>query len=426
MAAARPLWPQADTTDLQLFRWASAQPYCVLLHGCGTQTDAFGTYDWLLAVNKSHQTDYLKTVDALQLAIENQDWLFGAFSYEAQSAFEPRMRRDPKAFLEVPETLFFVPDWVVAQRRGHQEVEVMKGDANQLWKEVKRYIDPPKQESKQPELNFQSNFTRERYHLTVEKVRQHIRQGDTYELNLTQCFRAEGRLNDPFGFWLALTETSPVPFAGYGKWQDLHLACASPERFLQLQGDKLRTQPIKGTSPRYSDRGEDEKSRQRLQNSPKEQAENVMIVDLSRNDLNRVCETGTVKVPHLFEVQPYRQVFQMVSTVEGRKKQDLSPLEIFGTVFPPGSMTGAPKIRTCELIEEMEGEGRGLYSGSLGYFDPIGNFDFNVVIRSLVFDGQRDALSYHVGGAVTWDSDPEDEYQETLLKASAILKTLKG
>jgi len=219
-----------------------------------------------------------------------------------------------------------------------------------------------------------------------------------------------------------LTGVSPVPFASYLRWQDCYLICASPERFLQLRGDQLCSQPIKGTAPRGMTSAADAAHRAYLAHSEKEQAENVMIVDLTRNDLHRSCRTGTVTVPQLFEIQVFPQVFQLVSTVVGQKRPELSVPQVLANTFPPGSMTGAPKVMTLGMIDRYEPLGRGLYAGSVGYFAPGGDFDFNVVIRSLIYDAREQLLSYHVGGAITYDSDPQREYEETLIKARAIRK----
>jgi para-aminobenzoate synthetase component I len=267
---------------------------------------------------------------------------------------------------------------------------------------------------------FTSNFTKEAYCAMVELLRQHIRDGDVYEVNLSQCFSAHVKINSPVSLWERLKESSPVPFAGYCKWEDLYLLCASPERFLRLHRHKLMTQPIKGTVARGTTPEADAQYAFALRNSTKEQAENVMIVDLSRNDLFRSCEVGSVEVPYLFEVQTFPQVHHLVSTVVGRKRRDVHAVQTLRNTFPPGSMTGAPKVRACELIAEYEPSTRGLYSGALGYIGPNDDFDFNVVIRSLAYDAQAQVMTYHVGGAITWDSEPQAEYEETLLKAKAI------
>ncbi|MEO1452115.1 MAG: anthranilate synthase component I family protein, partial [Bacteroidota bacterium] len=250
----------------------------------------------------------------------------------------------------------------------------------------------------------------------------HIKAGDFYEINLAQAFVAEDVSITPQAVFKRLMEISPVPFGAYIRFGEKHLICASPERFLQRQGNTLRSQPIKGTAPRSQDPQEDELHATYLRESLKERAENVMIVDLTRNDLNRSCDPFSVQVPHLFEIQAFPQVYQMVSTVEGQKRPEVSNADIWANTFPPGSMTGAPKVKTMEMIDYYEPIARGVYAGSAGYIKPNGDFDWNVIIRSLVYDAETKRLCYHVGGAITYDSDPAAEYAETLLKAKAIRK----
>jgi para-aminobenzoate synthetase component 1 len=269
---------------------------------------------------------------------------------------------------------------------------------------------------------FSSNFSKAEYLRTVRALQQHIEEGDCYEINLSQIFTAKQRLELPEDIFLKLLDISPVPFAAMLKWDSYWLLCASPERFLQKKEDIIRTQPIKGTAARDKRSAQDKQNKAALRHSPKEQAENVMIVDLSRNDIYRVCKTNTVRVPDLFEIQAFPTVYQIVSTIEGRLDPSIGEVDIIEHIFPPGSMTGAPKVRTMELIDAYESDGRGMYAGSVGYFSPDGNFDFNVVIRALQYDDLQGKLAYQVGGAITWDSDPEAEYEETLLKAAAIRK----
>ncbi|TGE14508.1 anthranilate synthase component I family protein [Hymenobacter elongatus] len=262
------------------------------------------------------------------------------------------------------------------------------------------------------------------YLAAVEAVRENILDGEVYELNLCQEFYAEQVALDPVSTFLRLNAASPTPFAGFYKWQDRYLLCASPERFLQQQGPQLVSQPIKGTIRRGTTPAEDEQLRAQLLNDEKERAENLMIVDLVRNDLARVAQTGTVRVPELFGLYPFRHVWQMISTVEAQRRPACDLVDILRAAFPMGSMTGAPKIRAMQLIEHYERTRRGLYSGSIGYVWPGGDFDFNVVIRSLQYHAGTGYLSFQVGSAITYDSDPQREYDECLLKARALLDVL--
>lgn len=262
------------------------------------------------------------------------------------------------------------------------------------------------------------------YLAAVAAVQEDILNGEVYELNLCQEFYAEHVAIEPVSIFLQLNAASPTPFAGFYKWQDRYLLCASPERFLRQQHDVLLSQPIKGTIRRGLTLEEDEELRQRLRHNEKEQAENLMIVDLVRNDLARVAVTGSVQVPELFGLYSFRHVWQMISTVQAQRRPECDLVDTLRATFPMGSMTGAPKIRAMQLIEHYEHSRRGLYSGSLGVIWPSGDFDFNVVIRSLQFNAATGYLSFQVGSAITYDSVPELEYEECLLKAKAMLEIL--
>ena len=263
------------------------------------------------------------------------------------------------------------------------------------------------------------------YLRAVEAVREDILNGEVYELNLCQEFYAEHVALDPVDVFFRLMAASPAPFAGFVRWHDHFLLCASPERFLARRGSRLVSQPIKGTIRRGATPAEDEQQRLTLLNDKKERAENLMIVDLVRNDLARVAQTGTVRVPELFGLYPFRHLWQMVSTVEAELLPGTNLVDVLRAAFPMGSMTGAPKIRAMQLIEHYETSRRGLYSGSIGYQWPGGDLELNVVIRSLQYRQDTGYLSFQVGSAITFDSDPEQEYAECLLKAKALLEVLE-
>jgi para-aminobenzoate synthetase component 1 len=270
----------------------------------------------------------------------------------------------------------------------------------------------------------QARLLKPDYLAAVAAIREDILDGDVYELNLCQEFYAESVRLAPVSTFLALNRISPTPFAGFYKWQDRYLLCASPERFLRQNGDQLLSQPIKGTIRRGATATEDEALRQQLFHDEKERAENLMIVDLVRNDLARVAKTGSVQVPELFGLYSFRHVWQMISTVGAERRAEVDLVDTLRATFPMGSMTGAPKVRAMQLIEHYERTRRGLYSGSLGYIWPNGDFDFNVVIRSLQYNTATGYLSFQVGSAITYDSVPEQEYEECLLKARAMLEVL--
>jgi para-aminobenzoate synthetase component 1 len=386
--------------------------------------DRYGQYELLIGVADQKANVFRRLVELEGGMLENdQGWYFGGLSYDLKNEMEPRLFTSGKAAIPFPETYFFEANTVIALRKGEEKLEVLQGDADLVHEAIENTI--VGEAAVRDFAGFVSNFSQEEYLAAISHLREHIRDGDCYEINLTQNFTSTGQIEHPMALWEALTALSPVPFAGYARWNDLHLLCASPERFLQLRGNRLLTQPIKGTASRAKRLSADLSQMRRLRGSEKEQAENVMIVDLSRNDLYRSCEVNSVEVPELFEVQTFPQVHHLVSTVMGRKRADISSLQSIRNTFPPGSMTGAPKVRTCELIDDYESTARGIYSGSIGYFcpgDTAGSFDFdlNVVIRSLVYQAKQEQISYHVGGAITWDSDPQAEFDETIVKARAI------
>jgi para-aminobenzoate synthetase component 1 len=402
-----------------LLALAALSPYCACYDSCGTGIDRHGEFDFLIGFS-SADTRVCRTRAELAAALADEPdaWWMGAFSYDYKNTLEPRLHTRQDAVVPCPELHFFKAEIVVARRRGSQRFERLYGSGLDVAQDH-RY-DLTSLAGLTLATDFQSHFTRDEYIAAVAAVRAHIHEGETYELNLSQNFHAKGHIASPVALWRRLVAWSPAPFAGFARWGDTYLLSASPERFLRLHDGELVTQPIKGTAARQADPAADAAAAQALQSSIKERAENVMIVDLSRNDLHRVCETGSVHVPHLFEVQAFPQVHHLVSTITGQKRPEVSPLAALEAAFPPGSMTGAPKVRTCELIDALERSARGLYAGAFGYFAPGGNFDFNVIIRSLMYDAGSGQLSYHVGGAITWDSDPAAEYEETLVKARAL------
>ena len=268
-------------------------------------------------------------------------------------------------------------------------------------------------------------MSRPDYLQTVEQVREDILNGEVYELTLCQEFYAENVLLDPVATFWRLNEASPAPFASFFRHHDHYLLCASPELFLAHTEDVITSQPIKGTRRRGTTPADDEAQRLSLLHDDKERAENLMIVDLVRNDLARIARTGTVRVPELFGTYAFRQVWQLISTVEAELRPGLNLGNILRATFPMGSMTGAPKIRAMQLIEQYERTRRGLFSGSIGYVLPGGNFTFNVVIRSLQYRADTGYLSLQTGSAITFDSVAEEEYAECLLKAQGALTALQ-
>jgi para-aminobenzoate synthetase component 1 len=271
-----------------------------------------------------------------------------------------------------------------------------------------------------------ASISKEQYLLTIQALLNHIQKGDCYEINFCQEFHATTVQLDPVSVYTQLTALSPTPFACYYKEENAHLLCASPERWLKKQGEMILSQPIKGTLKRDTNNLEnDTLLKNELYQSSKDRSENVMVVDLVRNDFSRVCIPGTVKVEELFGIYSFPQVHQMISTVSGQLMENISMETLLATGFPMGSMTGAPKKKVMELIGLYEPMQRGIFSGAVGYINPQKDFDFNVVIRSLLYDTKNKYLSYSVGSGITIYSNPEQEYQECLLKAKA-METILG
>ena len=277
-------------------------------------------------------------------------------------------------------------------------------------------------------LSWQSNFTPQTFQSAVRKAKEYIRRGDIYQVNLAQRFDMEmekaGGRTDPIEIYFALRALSPSCFSGYLDCGDFQLISSSPERFLKLQGGIVETSPMKGTRPRGRSQTLDRRLREELRKSPKEKAELLMITDLERNDLGRVCDFGSIGVRSMRSVESYKTVYQATSTVQGRLRADKDGFDLLSACFPGGSVTGCPKIRAMEVIEELEPVRRGPYTGAFGYMDFGGDMDFNVLIRTLVLKGRK--VYFHVGSGIVADSSPAAEYAETLIKARAMQQSLRS
>ena len=272
-------------------------------------------------------------------------------------------------------------------------------------------------------IKLNSNFTKANFENSVRKVQDYIRQGDIYQANLTQRFNGKTTLSS-YELYRDLRKVSPAPFGALLNFEHSKILSNSPERFIKCIDNKVETRPIKGTRPRGKTIEEDLRLQDELRNSKKDRAELLMIVDLERNDIGRVSKIGSVKVPELFVIEPYANVNHLVATVEGRLKDNLDCIDVIKATFPGGSITGAPKIRAMEIIDELEPTQRNLYTGSIGYIGFNGDMDLNIAIRTIIKQGEN--VYFQVGGGMTWDSNPEDEYQETLDKAKSIMKALRG
>ena len=358
---------------------------------------------------------------------EGIDWLFGFFAYDLKNEVE-RLTSAHADGIGFPDMLFFQPETVLGIRNGQLEIRCLTQDPQAVYEAIRGEGRDVRGEAKEISVKLQPRFSKPDYLATVEAIRQHIIKGDVYEVNLCQEFFSENAEINPVAVFERLNAIAQAPFATFLRWHHRYLLSASPERFLKKTGSKVMSQPIKGTRRRGKTAEEDEQIRHELATSKKDRAENVMIVDLVRNDLARHCQPGSVQVDELFGIYTFPTVLQMISTVSG-KLQFPESTQLSGSLirdaFPMGSMTGAPKVMAMQLIEQYERTRRGLYSGAVGYFDPAGDFDFNVVIRSILYNAELGYISVQVGGAIVFDSDPEQEYEECLLKAEAMLKALR-
>ncbi len=357
----------------------------------------------------------------LSLEEAQDDWLFGHLAYDFKNQLEPRLSSRHTGRQGFADQHFFTPQLVAYIPAGTCTLVVESLDA--APEAVLQAIlsqDVAIEGTMPASVSWQYRCSKERYIETVEQVRRHIIEGDCYELNLCTEAYATDTAIDPWLTFYRLNQLNPAPFAAFYRTGDAFLVCASPERFLYKAGDQLVSQPIKGTARRSSDAATDEQLKTALYNDVKERAENVMIVDLVRNDLARSCRKGTVTVPELFGTYTFPQVHQLISTVSGVLHESATAVQAIHRAFPMGSMTGAPKIMVMELIEQYELAQRGLYAGTVGYLSPGGDFDFNVVIRSLLYNSATGYLSYQTGGAITYDSVAEAEWEEVRLKAHAM------
>ncbi|NHB69638.1 aminodeoxychorismate synthase component I [Perlabentimonas gracilis] len=416
----------------QLCRWSRNERYALVLRSNSDMLtcDAcspFSRYEVLAAFGADSLIVPSKNYfDELRDATAQNNWLFGYLGYDLKNEVE-KLSSNNSDGLHFPEMIFFMPSIVFAVQDGILNIHYSKDKYNRqtagcLFDAI--MDEPAIAAQNDKDIITQARFTKDEYIDTVNRVLAHIHRGDIYEMNLCQEFYAQTCRINPYETYLRLNQLSPTPFSAFGKFHDKFLLCASPERYLQKQGNRIVSQPIKGTCPRGNNPQDDKQLADKLKNDPKERAENIMIVDLVRNDLSRVAQRGSVTVDELCGVYPFPQVHQLISTVSCNLNANSDIVDLLKATFPMGSMTGAPKVSAMQIAEELERTKRGLYSGTVGYIDSQGNADFNVVIRSLLYNKTKRYLSYSVGGAITSKSNPVQEYSECLLKAMAIEKVL--
>jgi len=352
----------------------------------------------------------------------NKDWYFGFFTYDLKNELE-NLKSENDDKLGFPDLFFFVPEIIVIEKNNKIEIFSENLDNDVLIDRInKENLEPINQLN----INLIEKVPKNEYLKNIQQIQNHIYLGDIYEMNFCVEYYNDNVQLDAFSLYQKLKDISPAPFSSFLKFKNKYLISSSPERYLSKRGQKVYSQPIKGTISRGITDKEDIKNKELLKNSQKDIAENVMIVDLVRNDLSRIAKKATVKVDELCEIYSYPTVFQMISTVSATIDNEYDFLDTIKVSFPPGSMTGAPKIRAMKLIEQYESTKRGLYSGVLGYITPEKDFDFNVVIRSLLYNEGNRYLSAMVGGAITAQSDAEAEYYECRLKAKALIESLKN
>lgn len=360
---------------------------------------------------------------------QQQDWLFGYISYDVKNEIEPGLVSEHTDGIQIPLLHFFVPKFIVKIEKKKIEIGInytTHDEQEQLLAAFKELLNVSKTTSScTSAVNIQHRMSRQEYISAVETIRQDIQHGDIYEMNFCQEFYATNAAIQPLPVFQKLNKLSMAPFSCYLKNKDRYLLCASPERFLKRTQNTLISQPIKGTRRRLPVEKEDKQLKQELFWDEKERSENVMIVDLVRNDFSKVAQQDSVNVEELFGIYTFEQVHQMISTISCKVKPDITFSDIMNAVFPMGSMTGAPKIAAMRLIEKYEMTKRGLYSGCVGYITPKGNFDFNVVIRSILYNEKDKYISIQAGSAITIDCDADKEYEECLLKARAMMEALK-
>lgn len=353
------------------------------------------------------------------------DWLFGYLTYDLKNQLED-LKSENDDFLKFPTLHFFQPEIIIELSNEVLKISYLEDADNteHIDKVFEEILDCEITKEKPPFIKVKSRLVKEDYLQSVNKLKGHISYGDIYEVNFCQEFYSTNVQVAPLPIYERLNDISKAPFASFYRNGAQYLVSASPERFMKKKGNTLISQPIKGTKRRGASAELDSVYKEELAKSKKERSENVMIVDIVRNDLAKSAVTGSVEVEDLFGIYTFEQVHQMISTVKCVCRDDVHPIDALKAAFPMGSMTGAPKIRAMQLIEEYESTKRGLYSGAVGYITPNKDFDFNVVIRSILYNSEAAYLSFIVGGAITDMAEAEAEYDECMVKARAMFDVL--
>ena len=417
--------PNIEQLKLQLLHWSKQYSTTVVLDS-NDYAHQETKYDFILATDAHTvvQSQNQDALDSLQTHLHsNSDWLFGFLSYDLKNQLE-NLQSQNLDHLDFPELFFFQPKrlWIIKDNQVEAHY-LSPYQPNDDWEQIMSTSDQYA-DSIEKEISMQHRISKADYLAKTHALQQHIARGDIYEVNFCMELFAEHVKIEPHSLFQKLNEKAKPPFAAFVQTEDKYVLSSSPERFLKRFGDRLISQPIKGTAKRHIDMVQDAAEASQLQKSEKERAENTMIVDLVRNDMSRIATKGSVQVEELCKVYPFVHVHQMISTVVAELQAETPVTDAIAACFPMGSMTGAPKVRAMQLIEEYEVTKRGLYSGAVGYIDPNGDFDFNVVIRSLLYRKDTEYLSLQVGSALTANSNPIKEYEECLLKAKGVIDVL--
>ena len=407
----------------QLFAW-SQQYETVMWLDSNEYEQNYSSFEKALAIQEftAIKTDYFNAFEKLkEYQLVTKDYIFGYISYDVKNDTE-RISSQNFDGLQFPDLYFFQPKKLIFINGNTIEFKYLRMIDDEIESDFEAITNQgslPKSKDNS-EVKIKLRIHKDEYHGKVTKALEHIHRGDMYEANFCQEFYAEDCEIEPYHVFTDLNKISEPPFAVFFKNDERYLLSASPERYLRKEGSKIISQPIKGTAKRLLSPIDDQKIAHDLMRDEKERAENVMIVDLVRNDLSKSSKKGSVRVEELCKVYSFKQVHQLISTVVSEVKDEVHPVDVIKDTFPMGSMTGAPKLSAMQIMEELEETKRGLYSGTVGYFTPDGDFDFNVVIRSILYNAAERYVSLSVGSAITAKSNPERECEECLLKAKAM------
>lgn len=423
-------YPLSDLQSLKprLLSWAQQYEEIVWLDGNDYPLKE-KVFRAVLAVDAftALKTDTQNGFDKLREYRSNtKDWLFGYLTYDLKNDVENLQSKNIDG-LDFPPLYFFQPKKLFLFFEDYVEVQYLNMVADEMetdWESIQKMNSEGNKYSKN-QIEIHSRISKEKYLEKVNQVLDHIKKGDIYEVNFCQEFYAEVPALDTLSTYFDLNRISKAPFSTFLKINEFFALSASPERYIKRTGNRVISQPIKGTAKRALDLEEDLELAQQLKKDPKERSENIMITDLVRNDLSRFAEKGSVTVEELCGIYSFEQVHQLISTISCEVTSALESIEVLRNTFPMGSMTGAPKVSAMQIIERVEDSKRGLYSGSIGYFSPEGDFDFNVVIRSILYNAAKNYVSFSVGGAITINSIPEKEYEECMVKAKAMRQVLE-